>query len=125
MVSVGDWEHECCGPAVERDEVRVFACERGVGADGQPVLVELRHGPSVEERTEVEVRGRVKDLLVVRDDGSREPVLRIPSGRALRGFADDEDGHLEDPWTGTHLPTGRHFLVVVDAVPSEPSRIRG
>ncbi len=43
-----------------------------------------------------------------------QPVLRLPSGRALRGFDDHDDGHLEDPWTGEVIATGtEEFLVTV------------
>lgn len=114
VISVGDWEHECCGPAVERNEVRGFSCARTTAEDGLEQLVEVRHGPFEDEQAHVEVHGRVKDLRVERDDGSQQPVLRIPSGRALRGFDADDDGHLEDPWTGAPLPGGRRFVVVLD-----------
>jgi len=38
----------------------------------------------------------------------------VPSGQALLGFDDGDDGHLEDPWTGDVIASeSRDFLVTV------------
>jgi hypothetical protein len=51
---------------------------------------------------------------LIHGPGDVQPVLRLPSGRALRGFDDHDDGHLEDPWTGEVIATGtEEFLVTV------------
>jgi hypothetical protein len=40
----------------------------------------------------------------------------VPSGAALRGFDDEDDGHLEDPWTGEVISSeSAEFLVTVRA----------
>ncbi|SFO88354.1 hypothetical protein SAMN05660464_1395 [Geodermatophilus dictyosporus] len=110
VVEVGGWEHECCGPAIERDRVVDLGCTRWTAPDGQVRLVETHHHVEHDER----VRGRVTGIEVVLDEGTVQPVLRVPSGRALLGFDDDDDGHLEDPWTGVVVATGStDFLVTV------------
>jgi hypothetical protein len=111
VVEVGDWEHECCGEAIERNQVVDLRCIRYTGADGITRLAESRHGGvgvSADER----VQGRVVEIHVVQDDRTAQPILRVPSGQALLGFDDGDDGHLEDPWTGDVIPSaGRNYLV--------------
>ncbi len=110
VVGVGGWEHECCGAAVERHGLVDFGCIRQAGPDGRVRVVETHHHIDPEER----VRGRVTDIQVVSGGGTTRPILRLPSGRALRGSDDDDDGHLEDPWTGEVVTRGTlEFLVVV------------
>ncbi|KEA65894.1 hypothetical protein [Mycobacterium tuberculosis] len=59
---------------------------------------------------------------MVPDDGAPQPVLRVPSGAALRGYDEGDDGHLEDPWTGeVVLAEGEEFLVTV-RIGHRPSR---
>ena len=108
-IEVGGWEHECCGEAIERNQVVDMDCLRFVGADGQVRLSAASHL----SRSERRVRGRVRDLQVLRPGQPAQPVLRVPSGRALRGFDPEDDGHLEDPWTGEPVPDGEDFLVTV------------
>ncbi|WP_432548292.1 hypothetical protein [Kineococcus sp. SYSU DK004] len=111
VVEVGDWEHDCCGGAVERDQVVDLRCIRWVDPAGQVHLVESHHDTGVHAGERV--RGRVVDLHVVEDGVARE-VLRVPSGQALTGWDPHDDGHLEDPWTGEVLTTtAREFLVTV------------
>jgi len=107
---VGDWEHECCGEAIERNDMVDLGCSRLQDAGGQVRLIETHH----DSRPETHVRGRVVDILVLADDGSTTPILRLPSGAALRGFDDEDDGHLESPWTGELVKEeSNHFLIVV------------
>lgn len=113
VVEVGDWEHECCGEAIERNQPVDFRCIRYTGPDGQMRLVASHHG-GLSVAADERVRGRVVETHVVQEDGTAQPVLRVPSGPALRGFDDGDDGHLEDPWTGDVIPSGsRNFLVTV------------
>lgn len=113
VVEVGGWEHECCGEAIERDDVVDFDCIRHAGPDGLVHLIESHHG-GIDVPPEVRVHGRVTEIQVVRGGGDAQPVLRIPSGRALCGFGDGDDGHLEDPWTGDVIESsGVEFLVTV------------
>ncbi|WP_337062858.1 DUF6578 domain-containing protein [Kineococcus sp. G2] len=110
VVEVGGWEHECCGSAVERDDVVTFDCVRHVEPDGRVRLVESHHDLGAGER----VHGRVSDIHVVGDGGSIRPILRVPSGSALRGFDPEDDGHLQDPWTGEVITSdSAGFLVTV------------
>ncbi|SDC00457.1 hypothetical protein SAMN05660690_0149 [Geodermatophilus telluris] len=110
VVEVGGWEHDCCGPAIERNQVVDLGCARWTAPDGRVRLVETHHDVDPDER----VRGRVTELRVVLDDETTRPVLRVPSGRALRGFDEDDDGHLEDPWTGELVTSeSGDFLVTV------------
>lgn len=105
-VEVGGWEHDCCGPAYERDARASFTAY-GEGSR----YSESRHH---EDDTDiVELRGRVADLFVVAEDGTRVPVQRIPSGSAICGFDDHDDGHLEAPWTGEPVDVDSGWFVVV------------
>ncbi|WP_206691435.1 hypothetical protein [Quadrisphaera sp. INWT6] len=114
VVHLGGWEHSCCGDAVERDQLVEWGCLRTTGDDGASGTGGLRLTRTHHHlEPEVDVRGRVVDLLVVRASGEPEPVHRVPSGRALRGFDPDDDGHLEQLWTGVDLPSGEEFFVVV------------
>jgi len=116
-VEVGDWEHECCGAAIERNETVDLGCLRWRDADGQVRLIEAHHDSPIETR----VRGRVVDIVVVAEDGSSTPILRVPSGVALRGFDDEDDGHLEAPWSGEVVDElNRRFLITVKPQPQVP-----
>ncbi|SNS05552.1 hypothetical protein SAMN04488107_1086 [Geodermatophilus saharensis] len=113
VVEVGDWEHECCGEAIERNQLVDFRCIRYAGPDGQMRLAESHHG-GLTVTADERVHGRVIEVQVVREDGTAQSVLRIPGGRALRGFDDDDDGHLEDPWTDdVIISDSLDFLVTV------------
>ena len=109
MVEVGGWEHECCGASIERSQLVDLGCLRVARPDGETRLSETHH----DLEPELRVRGRVRDIQVVRLGQPAQPVLRLPSGRALRGLDAEDDGHLEAPWTGEVLPRGDDFLVTV------------
>ncbi|SEK58535.1 hypothetical protein SAMN04515665_103105 [Blastococcus sp. DSM 46786] len=113
VVEVGGWEHECCGDAIERNQLVDVRCIRYVGPDGLLRLAESRHG-GLDVPADQRIRGRVTEIRVVQAGGVTQAVLRVPSGQALRGFGDDDDGHLEDPWTGDVVPSATsEFLVTV------------
>lgn len=113
VVEVGDWEHECCGEAIERNQLVNFQCVRYTGPDGRTRLAESHHG-GLDVQSDARVQGRVMWIALVREDGTTQPILRVPSGEALRGFDRDDDGHLEDPWTGDVITSeSRDFLVTV------------
>jgi hypothetical protein len=127
VVEVGDWEHECCGPAYERGQVVDLTCMVVTTPEGATVLVETRHEIGVHWPLE-HVRGRVVDLEAVCTDGTSQAVLRVPDGSSLCGFGED-DGHLEDPWTGEVVVSSRNeFRVTVrvsgDRAPGAPSSYR-
>lgn len=116
VVEVGDWEHECCGGAIERDQVVDFTCLLITEPGTQPRLIETHH--DLEGARPVDrVQGRVVDIEVVQDAESTRPILRVPSGTALCGF-DGDDGHLEDPWTGEIVTTARNDFLVTVRMPS-------
>jgi hypothetical protein len=98
VVVLPAWEHDCCGPEIERGTRAHFtAAPVRVGR-----FVESRHH---EDATGlVELRGVVDELRAVTGAGPLD-VHRIPSGRALRGVDEYDDGHLEVPWTGERLDT--------------------
>ncbi|WP_416395169.1 MULTISPECIES: hypothetical protein [unclassified Curtobacterium] len=110
VVLVGGWEHQCCGLPVEIGEVVEYGV---VSADGARRFAEIRHDTVPNQR----IRGRVTELFAVGRDG-RVAIDRVPSGRALRGFDDDDDGHLEARWTGQPVTVewegDPEFEVVVD-----------
>ncbi|MGY5882792.1 hypothetical protein [Modestobacter lacusdianchii] len=99
VVEVDGWEHECCGGSIERDQLVDLTCICSTGPDGRTRLTETHHG-GLDVAADEQVRGRVTDIRVGQGAGAWLPVLRVPSGRALRGLDDADDGHLEDPWTG-------------------------
>jgi hypothetical protein len=72
-----------------------------------------RHGLATGPRTS-EVRGRVVDLRIEHPDGYTEPIGRLPSGGALRGLDEEDDGHLEHAWTGQFVArdSDRYFLTI-------------
>ena len=112
VVEVGGWEHECCGAAIERNQLVDLECIRSTAPDGRGRLVETHHG--FELPTMERVLGRVVEIEVVHDGRDPRPILRVPSGVALLGFDEQDDGHLEDPWTGEAvLAEGGQFLVTV------------
>lgn len=112
VVEIGGWEHECCGRAYERGDRVELDCIRSQGAGDIAQLVESHHIT----RTTTKVRGRVTAISIVHADGSESPILRLPSGTALCGFDDDDDGHLEDPWTSAPVEndSSEFRLTVVD-----------
>ena len=110
IVEVGGWEHECCGPAIERGDSVTFTCIRHLQSDGQVRLIESHHGLGTSKR----IQGRVLDLHVVEEAGATRPVLRVPSGAALCGNDPEDAGHLQDPGTGEVAPSdSTDFLVTV------------
>jgi hypothetical protein len=112
VVEVGGWEHACCGKAIERNQLVDFRCVRYLAAGGQPRLIESHH--ELDFPADERVQGRVTEIRVVGDGGTAQPILRVPSGPALRGFDDDDDGQLEDPWTAAVIPSSSgDFLVTV------------
>jgi len=112
VVEVGGWEHQCCGEAIERNQLVDLQCIRYQGQGGPLRLIESHH--ELDVPAEQRVRGRVTEIQVVHEGGTAKPILRIPGGSALRGFDDDDDGHLEDPWTGDVISSDTgEFLVTV------------
>ncbi len=113
VVEVGDWDHECCGPSYERDSVVDIDCLVVSRPDAAARYVESHHDRTTGQGVR-KVRGRVTDLRIVHPDGSTESIERLPSGRALRGFDDADDGHLEQPWTGEPvLKDSSQFLLTI------------
>lgn len=114
VVEVGGWEHECCGEAIERNQLVDFHCIRFTGPDGRLRLVESHHG-GLSVAADERVQGRVIEIQVVEEDGTAQPIHRVPSGPALCGYDDDgDDGHLEAPWTGDVVASSSvEFLITV------------
>lgn len=109
VVEVGGWEHECCGPAIERGEWIALGCVRA-GTSGSADLVETHHDYEID----VLVEGRVVELSAVDRDGGVEPIQRVPDGEALRGLHESDDGWLEQLRTGRRVRwSGQKFWVTV------------
>lgn len=114
VVEVGAREHECCGPAYERGGVVEVTCLVVRGPDGSPDRHVVTHHDLTPDREVVTIRGRIADVCVEHPDGVVEEVQRLPSGRALRGFDDEDDGHLEQPWTGDLVvPDSDRYLLTI------------
>ncbi|WIB65826.1 hypothetical protein [Curtobacterium sp. MCBD17_040] len=110
-------EQECCGAAVARFERvtwKVFL-PAGGGLDGDADVMESHHGGLSNGRT---VSGVVVNIEELRTDGSTAPVVRMPSGSALRGFESDDDGHLELTGGGLHFRSRTNQFVVTLDIPS-------
>lgn len=94
QVEVGGWEHSCCGSELARGDVVSWTCIRTKDSR----LVETHHdleGLAIER-----VEGVVEDIHVRLPKGELWPIRRLPSGAALRGFDDDDDGLLVSPSGG-------------------------
>lgn len=113
-VEIGGWEHECCGAAVERNEMIELRCFRiSGGIDRAARLIETHHDLDA-TRDQVVVRGRVVDISIVHADDSTELLALLPGGEALRGFDDHDDGHLETAWTGESVTADSDtFLITI------------
>ena len=108
---MGGWEHECCGSGIERHQ-RVHWTDI-IHTDGR--LYETHH--DLEGMHTAEVAGAVVDLELVRVDGSRVAVARIPSGEALLGSDDGDDRVVTSLHTGEVLDASTHeFVVTVEPV---------
>ena len=114
LVEVGGWEHECCGPSFERGSIVEITCVDLSGPDPTSTRYVDRHHELSTRHPVVVHRGRVLDVAIQHADGSVEPLHRLPSGRALRGFDEDDDGHLEQPWNGrTVIRDSDQFLITL------------
>lgn len=112
-VEVGGWEHECCGPAFERNQLVELGCVEVPADDGHPArLVETHHGLDLGT---IAVRGRVVDVAIRHADGSTAPIERVPSGKALRGFDEHDDGELRTPWSDEPVEADSEVFVLVIA----------
>ncbi len=113
-VQIGGWEHECCGPAFERNEIVELRCfSNSQGSHRGARLIETHHDIDAAQEL-VTVRGRVVDISILHADGSTEILERLPSGRALRGFDEHDDAHLERPWTGQPVTADSDtFLITI------------
>lgn len=96
VIQVGGWEHECCGEAIEVNQIIDFGCLAPRQASGEERFIETHH----DDEPDVRVRGRVIDISVVDAQGVRLSIARVRSGSALRGFDSEDDGHLEEQYTG-------------------------
>jgi hypothetical protein len=120
IVRIGDWEHECCGEAVEVNQIVEFGCVTLQRASGEECLVETHH----DREPDVYVRGRVSEISVVDVQGAQQSIVRVPSGLALRGFDRRDDGHLEEQHTGLVVyaePEVFDVKVVVNEISKEPA----
>lgn len=107
VVAVGGWEHECCGQQIERGQLVHFECVPGNETGPDYVF-----SPHSSDGPAVECTGRVVDIQLTGRTESTCYVDRVPSGRAVRGFADDDPGTVEDLTTGEALsPPFGTFLV--------------
>lgn len=120
MVEIGGWEHSCCGPAIERDQLVELGCLRTTDVAGEATLTATRH----HLEPELWVLGRVHDVQLLDAELGARSIQRLPSGRALRGVDPDDDGQLHEAWPEAPLPPTESFRVVVrlSASPRESRR---
>jgi hypothetical protein len=114
LVEVGGWEHECCGAALERrSEVTLTCISPDERSDGR-YLVYSAHGI---KSPAYRCTGHVLDLWLVDEAGHQQPIQRVPSGPALRGFDESDDGAIRSEPTGEIIAahSGR-FLVRLGSV---------
>lgn len=109
---MGGWEHECCGPEIERYQRVQWSCL--VHTDGR--LYETHH--DLDGLSITEVTGVVIDVELVRADDSRVRITRIPSGSALRGFDDRADSAVIEMNTDEVLDASTGEFVVTLDTPS-------
>ena len=111
-VEVGGWEHACCGPELERF-VNVKWTVIPV-ADGP--FVETHHGLDESEGLKVvEVVGTIVELEAVERDGSRTPITRIPSGRALGGMDAEDAGDVIELHTDRVVDVSdERFIAIIE-----------
>jgi hypothetical protein len=100
VIEVGGWEHECCGASFERESIVEVTVLELAGPDRTSTRYVESHHELGAGREAVAARGRVADIAILHTDGSVESLHRLPAGKALRGFDDEDDGHLEQPWNG-------------------------
>jgi hypothetical protein len=120
IVRIGDWEHECCGEAVEVSQIVEFGCLTLQRASGEECLVETHH----DREPDVYVRGCVSEKSVVDGKGAQRSTVRVPSGLALRGFDPRDDGHLEEQCTSLVVganPAVFDVMVIANEISEEPS----
>ena len=113
VVEVGDWNTNAV--VLRTSETPWSRSSAWLYRDGtgQPLAILSRTTTSPLSTT-IRVRGRVVDICIQRLDGSTEQIKRLPSRRALGGFDDGDDGHLEQPWTGEPVTYDSNtFLVTI------------
>lgn len=118
VIQVGGWEHECCGEAIEVNQIIDFGCLAPRQASGEERIIKTHH----DDEPDVRVRGRVIDISVVDAQGVRLSIARVPSGSALRGFDPEDDGHLEEQYTGQLVdakPDVFHVKVMANEIAKE------
>ncbi|GAA1957139.1 DUF6578 domain-containing protein [Agromyces allii] len=108
-VFVGGWEHACCGESLRRGDAVEWTCI--IESDGS--VHETHHDLDGLRVTRVE--GTVVDLRYVPRTGESTRIEHIPSGRALSGFDEHDEGKLfaiesDDVLTAT----SETFVVVVE-----------
>lgn len=113
-VVVGGWEHDCCGPEIERYQRVRWTCVTDHGGR----LEETHH--DLEGLQTIDVSGTIVDVELLNPDGSRMQIRRVPSGRALRGFDDHDDGellemHTDEPVNAIDRElSGPEFIVTLE-----------
>jgi len=90
-VSVGGWEHECCGAAISRTDIVTWQVFRHRGE-----LIETHHGL---ELATVTISGFVVDVRARFNDNEVIEIDRLPSAAALSGNDEHDDGVLVTAWT--------------------------
>lgn len=111
-VEVGGWEHDCCGPELSRFTSVEWTV---IPVAGGP-FVETHHGLEESEGlTVIEVAGTIVELEAIERDGSRTPITRVPSGRALCGMNDDDAGEVLEMYTDRVVDVSDdRFIVTVE-----------
>ena len=103
-VSVGGWEHQCCGAAISRRDRVTWQIFR-YGDE----LIETHHELELDT---VSLSGRVLDIRARFEGDEAIEIDRLPSGSALTGNDEHDDGALVAAWTEAPLErSSEDFLV--------------
>lgn len=117
LIEIDRWSHDCCGEELSQGMRVTLNCRLPVGYDllRSVDLVADSHSGNLPF---ISCTGDVVQITMTDDHGTPQPIQRLPSGRALRGFDDLDDGAIQSADTGNLVDRDgpRRFYVEMRAV---------